>query len=63
MPIYEYECKKCGHNFEVFHEIDKCDADLQCPECHTENPKRLLSFFCSGHKDSVGRSCNTAKTT
>jgi putative FmdB family regulatory protein len=32
MPNYEYECKKCGHRFEVFQKMT--DAKLKkCPEC------------------------------
>ena len=31
MPTYEYECKKCGHQFEVFQSI-KDDAIKTCPK-------------------------------
>jgi putative FmdB family regulatory protein len=32
MPIYEYECKKCGHRFEVIQKFsDK--PRKRCPEC------------------------------
>lgn len=32
MPIYEYECRKCGHRFEM---IKRADAPRRrkCPEC------------------------------
>ena len=32
MPLYEYECKKCGHRFE---KIQKFSARMvkKCPEC------------------------------
>jgi putative FmdB family regulatory protein len=34
MPIYEYECTKCGHQLEAFQKMS--DAALQdCPACHT----------------------------
>lgn len=32
MPTYEYECRKCGHRFELFHSI-KDDAPKRCPRC------------------------------
>jgi putative FmdB family regulatory protein len=32
MPTYEYECKKCGHTFEVFQSM-KDDPLSKCPEC------------------------------
>jgi putative FmdB family regulatory protein len=32
MPHYEYECKKCGHRFEIFQNMT--DPKLtQCPRC------------------------------
>lgn len=32
MPTYEYECTKCGHNFELHQRI--VDPPLRtCPEC------------------------------
>jgi len=35
MPTYEYECKNCSHNFEVFQPIS--DSPLTtCPECGGE---------------------------
>ena len=35
MPTYEYECKSCGHGFEVFQAMS--DAPLKdCPECGQE---------------------------
>jgi len=40
MPIYEYECRHCGHHFELkqgFH--DKPQAD--CPEC-SKKAKRVF---------------------
>ena len=32
MPTYEYECRKCGHRFELFHSI-KDDSPKRCPRC------------------------------
>ncbi|MBI5396207.1 MAG: zinc ribbon domain-containing protein [Verrucomicrobia bacterium] len=32
MPTYEYRCKKCGHEFEVFHSI-KDAPKKTCPKC------------------------------
>ncbi|MBF0496086.1 MAG: zinc ribbon domain-containing protein [Deltaproteobacteria bacterium] len=52
MPIYEHECRKCGHNFErlVFSSDNgKCD----CPRCGSEETKRIMSCFSSrGTKSS-----------
>ena len=32
MPTYQYECRKCGHRFELFHSI-KDDSPKRCPRC------------------------------
>ncbi len=41
MPTYEYECAKCGHQFEAFQSI-KALPLTKCPECKGR-VKRLLS--------------------
>jgi putative FmdB family regulatory protein len=42
MPIYEYRCPDCSHEFE---EIQKMSADpvTLCPTCGKENVTKLLS--------------------
>ncbi len=42
MPIYEYECSKCGISFEklVFGQ-----EEVSCPECGCE-VKKLMSACC-----------------
>ena len=32
MPIYEYECEKCGHTFEIEQAITE-EPKKRCPEC------------------------------
>jgi putative FmdB family regulatory protein len=32
MPTYDYRCRKCGHQFELFHGI-KDDTPKRCPKC------------------------------
>jgi putative FmdB family regulatory protein len=35
MPIYEYLCESCGHEFETLQKVS--DAPLrECPSCHQE---------------------------
>ena len=45
MPLYDYECVKCAHVFEVFHKIDEVIDDLACPKCKTKRPRKLVSQF------------------
>ena len=41
MPTYEYECKSCGYNFDIFQNIK--DEPLKiCPECGKEL-RRLIN--------------------
>ena len=42
MPIYEYECQKCGHTLEALQKFS--DKPLrECPECGRHQLKRLIS--------------------
>lgn len=42
MPIYEYECSKCGHYLEALQKFS--DSPLrQCPECGKRALERLVS--------------------
>lgn len=44
MPMYEYECKACGNEFEelVFGEKN----DIPCPKCGSNNTARKVSAAC-----------------
>ena len=41
MPTYGYECKSCGHTFDVFQSM-KDEALKDCPECGKE-VRRLIN--------------------
>jgi putative FmdB family regulatory protein len=55
MPIYEYECTKCGERFELRRGISDSDKEITCPKCGKEFPRRLFSTF--GTTSSSGVSC------
>jgi putative FmdB family regulatory protein len=44
MPIFEYVCKACGHQFE-FLKLPAAPAAANCPACQSANLERLLSAF------------------
>lgn len=42
MPIYEYDCPDCGHQFETMRKIS--DGPLTtCPSCGEDSLKKLIS--------------------
>jgi len=41
VPLYEYRCKKCGHQFEKIQSFSAPEVK-ECPQCHGE-VERLLS--------------------
>ena len=48
MPIYEYECEKCGEMFELRRGMADRDSDISCPNCGVEKPRRIFSVFATG---------------
>lgn len=42
MPVYEYECKSCGHEFERQQRISDKPV-RKCPSCGALKAKRLIS--------------------
>ncbi len=60
MPIYEYECEKCGERFEQFRHISDSDSEIKCPQCGVEHPRRVFSTFAWG---SSSQSCAPSSPT
>ena len=42
MPIYEYECKACGHRLEKLQKVSAA-ALTDCPSCERAELSRLVS--------------------
>ena len=42
MPIYEYQCSSCQHQFELIQKISEQPV-TQCPQCLKDSAKRLVS--------------------
>ena len=40
MPIFEYSCKKCGHEFEM---LVLAGTKPSCPSCRSEELDKLIS--------------------
>jgi putative FmdB family regulatory protein len=65
MPIYEYQCEQCNHEFEklVFNSSEK----ISCPGCKSKKVKRMMSacaFSIGGtFKSTAGSSCGTCASS
>jgi putative FmdB family regulatory protein len=54
MPMYEYECKACGKNFELLRSMKQADTDVVCQHCGAPTIQRKLSLFASVSKEGNG---------
>ncbi|PCI46492.1 MAG: transcriptional regulator [Moraxellaceae bacterium] len=76
MPIYEYECKSCGHQLEALQKMSD-DPLQQCPACEKNELKKLISAaafrlkgdgwyetdFKSGKKKNLASDDSKSKST
>lgn len=44
MPIYEYACQQCGHEFEA---LVRPSTVPECPTCHSTHLEKQLSVFAT----------------
>jgi putative FmdB family regulatory protein len=45
MPLYEYECAKCGEVVEILWRGSEDEKGLSCPVCGSSELRRKLSAF------------------
>ncbi len=46
MPIYEYRCLQCSHQFETL--VRNSREAVVCPACHADRLERLMSAHAVG---------------
>lgn len=66
MPLYEYRCQACGHDFETLRGLHDKDEDVECPKCGAKKAEKLLSACCTVRGESSAASagaCGTGKFT
>jgi len=51
MPIFEYACKGCNHQFEA---LVYGNEKAQCPKCHSKKLAPQLSVFAVSAKGLAG---------
>jgi putative FmdB family regulatory protein len=44
MPIYEYLCPKCKHEFELRLSFSEVNSTALCPQCYSKAKKLTSSF-------------------
>ena len=54
MPLYEYVCKKCEHEFET---LVYDGETVECPRCQSAKLERLLSVPMAQVKDAFPSAC------
>jgi putative FmdB family regulatory protein len=55
VPIYEYQCKKCGHAFEKLVRSMSDKSAALCPECGSKKTGKALSAFAVGGQGGSAR--------
>jgi putative FmdB family regulatory protein len=46
MPIYEYACPQCKHEFELRLSFRESDSTALCPKCNSISQRLTSSFAC-----------------
>lgn len=68
MPLYEYQCTNCDHEFETIHKVS-APPPTACPECEQDGLKKktsLTAFHLKGggwYKDGYGASTPSKEGT
>jgi putative FmdB family regulatory protein len=52
MPIFEFRCPSCGHQFEELILGSSESVGVHCPKCQREGVEKMLSVFSSGKNTS-----------
>jgi putative FmdB family regulatory protein len=58
MPIYEYRCRPCGHQFEA---LVRSSEVRTCPSCGGSDLEQLLSLFAVSSENTRQTSLQLAR--
>ncbi len=58
MPIYEYACRQCGHEFEL---LVLKGTVAACPSCESQDLEKLLSGFAFSSEELREARVKTAR--
>jgi putative FmdB family regulatory protein len=65
MPIFEFQCRKCGAGFEVFFRSRDEKLAVACPQCLSKKVERQMSTFSGkiGNTSAGGTGCGNCTAT
>jgi putative FmdB family regulatory protein len=58
MPLYDFHCRSCGHEFEA---LVRLPHTPECPACHGNDLERLLSTFAVSSEERTQAAAKTAR--
>jgi putative FmdB family regulatory protein len=58
MPIFEFVCPSCGHQFEELILGESRMSEMRCPKCAKQGVEKLLSVFSSA-RGTIGSSASS----
>jgi putative FmdB family regulatory protein len=59
MPLYDFHCKGCGHEFEGL--VRAHDPAVRCPSCKSEDVEKLLSSFAVSSAEKTAAAAKDAR--
>ncbi len=60
MPIYEYKCQKCGHEFEALIR-PPATTKAACPKCKSQALEQQLSAFAVNSQERAQSALKAAR--
>jgi putative FmdB family regulatory protein len=58
MPLYDFVCRACGHEFEA---LVRGAGAPACPECHGTDLERLLSSFVASSEEDRQKAAQASR--
>jgi putative FmdB family regulatory protein len=63
MPIFEFDCLKCGNAFEELVGHSEDPSRLACPNCNSRRIKKRLSVFGFTSRDASGNTVTSSSSS
>ncbi|MFZ5433225.1 MAG: FmdB family zinc ribbon protein [Calditrichota bacterium] len=61
MPIYDYDCRNCGGEFEELRRLSDRDEDVECPYCGEKDCERRMSLTAADPFGGSGGGCGSGR--